>query len=129
MPKTCQRSLKTRIFKRSLKDLWKIFKDLYMQNHLLRSSRIWPRSSKDPTKILIKILAKIFARILQDPQGLNKDLSKILKESFQGSFKDLSQDPQGFGQDLTRILVKIFARSVQGSLEILKDLMRIFQRS
>ena len=79
------------------------------------------RVSKDPTKILVKILAKIFASILQDLQGLNKDLSKILKGSCLGSFKDLSKGPQGFGQDLFRILVKIFTISLQGSFKILED--------
>ena len=93
------------------KDLWKVFKDLYMQYHLLRSSRIWPRSSKDPTKILIKILAKIFARILQDPRGLNKDLSKILK--LKDPFKDLFKILVRILKDLVRIFLGSLSRSLQ----------------
>jgi len=54
-------------------------------------------------KILLKDLTKIFAKILQDLQG--------------------------FGQDLAKIHGKIPTRSLLGSFKILKDFMRIFERS
>jgi len=61
--------------------------------------RIFQRSLKN----LLKDLAKIFAKILQDLQGFDQDLAKIIGEILTGS-----------------LLV---------SFKILKDLMRIFKSS
>ena len=116
--------------------------------------RIFERSLRN----LLKDLAKIFAKILQDLQGFDHDLAKILgkilTESFLGSFKILEdsiriferslrnllkdlakifvkilQDLQGFDQDLAKILGKILTVSLLGSFKILEDSMRIFERS
>jgi len=61
---------------------------------------------------------RIFERSLKN---LLKDLAKIFSRIF--------QDLQGFGQHLAKILGKIPTRSLLGSFKILKDFMRIFERS
>ena len=61
---------------------------------------------------------KIFERSLRN---LFKDPAKI--------FAKILQDLQGFNQDLAKILGKIPKVSLWGSFKILKDFMRIFQRS
>jgi len=61
---------------------------------------------------------RIFERSLKN---LLKDLTKI--------FAKILQDLQGFDQDLAKILGKIPTRSLLGSFKILKDFMRIFERS
>ena len=116
--------------------------------------KIFKRSLRN----LFKDPAKIFAEILQDLQGFYRDLARILGKIPQGSllgsfkiledsmrifqrslrnlFKDpakifgkILQDLQGFYQDLAKILGKIPKGSLLGSFKILKDFMRIFQRS
>ena len=118
------------------------------------SMKIFQRSLRN----LFKDPAKIFAKILQDLQGFYQDLARILGKIPQGSllgsfkiledsmrifqrslrylFKDparifgkILQDLQGFNQDLAKICGKIPKRSLWGSFKILKDFMRIFQRS
>jgi len=61
---------------------------------------------------------RIFERSLKN---LLKDLAKI--------FAKILQDLQAFGQDLAKILGKIPTRSLLGSFKILKDFTRIFERS
>ena len=116
--------------------------------------KIFQRSLRN----LFKDPAKIFAKILQDLQGFYQDLARILGKIPQGSllgsfkiledsmrifqrslrylFKDparifgkILQDLQGFNQDLAKICGKIPKRSLWGFFKILKDFMRIFQRS
>ena len=116
--------------------------------------KIFQRSLRN----LCKDLSKIFAKIFQDLQGFYQDLARILskipKGSLLGSFKILEdsiriferslrnlfkdiakifakilQDLQGSYQDLAKILGKIPKRPLLGSFKILKDYMRIFQRS
>ena len=50
-----------------------------------------------------------------------KDLTEI--------FAKICQDLQGFDQDLAKILGKILRGALLGSFKILKDCMRIFERS
>ena len=113
--------------------------------------KIFQRSLRN----LFKDPAKIFAKILQDlqgflqgflgeiPQGSLLASFKFLEDSmriFQRSLKYLFKDParifgkilqnlQGFNQDLAKICGKIPKRSLWGSFKILKDFMRIFERS
>jgi len=61
---------------------------------------------------------KIFQRSLKN---LLKDLAKI--------FAKILQDLQGFDQDLAKIIGKILTGSLLVSFKILKDLMRIFESS
>ena len=61
---------------------------------------------------------RIFERSLRN---LLKDLTKI--------FARILEDPQGFDQDLAKILSEIQTRSLLGSFKILKDLIKILQRS
>ena len=90
--------------------------------------RIFERSLRN----LLKDLAKIFAKILQDLQGFDQDLAKILGKiltvSLLGSFKIFEDSMRIFERslrnllkDLTKIFVKI--------LQIFKDLIKILQRS
>ena len=60
---------------------------------------------------------RIFERSLRN---LLKDLTKI--------FARILEDPQGFDQDLAKILSEIQTRSLLGSFKILEDSMRIFER-
>ena len=107
---------------------------------------------------MLKDLAKIFAKILQDLEGFYEDLAKILGKiltgSSLGSFKILEdsmkifqrslrnllknpekifvkilQDLEGFYEDLAKILGKILTGSLLGSFKILEDSMRILERS
>ena len=116
--------------------------------------KIFQRSLRN----ICKDLSKIFAKILQDLQGFYQDLARILgkipKGSLVRSFKILEdsiriferslrnlckdfakifakilQDLQGSYQDLATILGKIPKGSLLGSFKILKDYMRIFERS
>ena len=84
--KTCKRSLKMRIFQRSLKDIWKIFT---WQKLVLRSSRKQWGSCEDLARILVTIRFTVLVRTLQDPQKFFEDLSRILKGSCKWSSKDL----------------------------------------
>jgi len=61
---------------------------------------------------------KIFQRSLKN---LLKDLAKI--------FAKILQDLQGFDQDLAKIIGEILTGSLLVSFKILKDLMRIFKSS
>ena len=61
---------------------------------------------------------RIFERSLRN---LLKDLTKI--------FARILEDPQGFDQDLAKILSEIQTRSLLGSFKILEDSMRMFERS
>ena len=61
---------------------------------------------------------RIFERSLSN---LLKDLAKI--------FARILQDLSGFDQDLAKILGKILTGCLLGSFKILEDSMRIFERS
>ena len=116
--------------------------------------KIFQRSLRN----ICKDLSKIFVKILQDLQGFYQDLARILGKIPKGSlvrsfkiledsiriferslrnlFKDFAkifakilQDLQGSYQDLAKILGKIPKGSLLGSFKILKDYMRIFERS
>ena len=116
--------------------------------------KIFQRSLRN----ICKDLSKIFVKTLQDLQGFYQDLARILGKIPKGSlvrsfkiledfiriferslrhlFKDFAkifakilQDLQGSYQDLAKILGKIPKGSLLGSFKILKDYMRIFERS
>ena len=131
------------------------FKDPLGSFKILEDSvKIFQRSLRN----VCKDLSKIFVKILQDLQGFYQDLARILGKIPEGSlvrsfkiledsiriferslrnlFKDFAkifakilQDLQGSYQDLAKILDKIPKGSLLGSFKILKDYMRIFERS
>ena len=120
-----------RIFQRSLKDLWKILKDLQLLKSLARILEDFLRtlwgSSKDPSKKLawgpwqrsLKILEdpmRVLQRSLKDPYG---DLEKI--------FISILKDPQGFFEDPLRILKRSSKWSWKIFIKILKDTQGFFE--
>ena len=155
-----------KIFAKTLQDLQGFDQDLakilgkILTGYLLGSFKILEDSMRifeGSLRNLLKDLAKIFVKILQDLQGFEQDLAilgrivtgsllesfKILKDSmriFERSLrnllKDLTkiflkilQDLQGFDQDLAKILGKIQTGPLLGSFKILEDSMRIFESS
>ena len=91
---------------------------------MLRSFRIF----KDFIKILQGSLVRSF-KILEDSIRIFERSLRNLFKDFAKIFAKILQDLQGSYQDLAKILGKIPKGSLLGSFKILKDYMRIFERS
>ena len=116
-----------KIFQRSLrnicKDLSKIFANIRQDLHGFYQdlARILGKIPKGSLVRSFKILEDSIRILERSLRNLSKDFAKI--------FAKIHQELQGSYQDLAKILGKIPKRSLLGSFKILKDYMRIFERS